>query len=280
MGRFEGKVVFISGLARGQGRSHAVRFAQEGADIVGLDIAESLPTVHYPGATGDDLAETVAMVENHGSRIIARAGDVRDQEAIDGLVKAARAEFGGIDIVLPQAGITSIGAVWELSDQQWDEVIGINLTGVWRVLRATIPTLIEQGRGGSIVLTGSIAGLIGMPYLAHYSASKHGVNALVKSVANELAPHSIRVNSVNPTNVRTPMIINSATFQHFRPDVPGATEDDAISAFSSYNLLATPWIEPEDVSNAILWLCSHEARYLTGVQLPVDTGTVVKWPGA
>jgi (+)-trans-carveol dehydrogenase len=279
MARFDGKVAFISGLARGQGRSHAVRLASEGADIVGLDLCGPVKTTHYAGSTPNDLAETVRQVEALDRRIIATEGDVRDTEAVRETVARGLAEFGHLDIVVANAGITSLGAIWELTDEQWEEMLAINLTGAFKVLRATIPSMIERGEGGSIILTGSIAGIIGMPYLAHYAAAKHGINALVKSVANELAPHRIRVNSVNPTNVRTPMIINDETFQHFRPDVPGATEADAIPAFSSYNLLDTPWIEPEDVSNAVAFLASDEARWITGVALPVDTGTVVKWPG-
>jgi (+)-trans-carveol dehydrogenase len=205
--------------------------------------------------------------------------DVRDQYALDAAVAEGIKAFGGIDVVLPTAGVTSMGVLWELTDEQWDDMIGINLTGVWRTLRAALPSMVQRGAGGSVVLTGSIAGIIGMPYLAHYAATKHAVNGLVKSLANELAPHRIRVNSVNPTNVATPMILNDATYQHFRPDVAGATQADAIPAFSSYNLLDTPWVEPADVTNAVLWLCSDEARYVTGVALPIDTGTVVKWPG-
>jgi (+)-trans-carveol dehydrogenase len=277
--RFAGKVVLITGVARGQGRSHAVRFAAEGARIAGLDIAGDIATMHYPPSSREDLEETVRLVKEAGGDIIARQGDVRDSAVLRGLVDEALARFGHIDIVLPNAGITTLGSVWELTDEQWDEMIGINLSGVWRTLRAALPPMIERGEGGCVVLTGSIAGIIGMPGLAHYAATKHGVNGLMKSIANELAPHKIRVNSVNPTNVATPMILNDVTYQHFRPDVPGATQADAIPAFSSYNLLDTPWVEPGDVSNAVLWLCSDEARWITGVALPVDTGTTVKWPG-
>lgn len=277
--RFAGKVVLITGVARGQGRSHAVRFAAEGARIAGLDVAGALATTHYPPSSREDLEETVRLVKDAGGDMIARQGDVRDSAAVRGLVDEALARFGHIDIVLPNAGITTLGPVWELTDEQWDEMVGINLTGVWRTLRVALPPMIERGEGGSVVLTGSIAGIIGMPGLAHYAATKHGVNGLMKSIANELAPYKIRVNSVNPTNVATPMILNEVTYQHFRPDVPGATQADAIPAFSSYNLLSTPWVEPRDVSDAVLWLCSDEARWITGVALPVDTGTTVKWPG-
>jgi SDR family mycofactocin-dependent oxidoreductase len=277
--RFEGKVVLVTGAARGQGRSHAVRFAAEGARIAGLDVAGPLVTPHYPSSNREDLEETVRLVKEAGGDIIARQGDVRDPAAVRGLADEALTRFGHIDIVLPTAGITTLGPLWELTDEQWDEMVGINLTGVWQTLRAALPSMIKRGAGGSVVLTGSIAGIIGMPGLAHYAATKHGVNGLMKSIANELAPHKIRVNSVNPTNVATPMILNDATYRHFRPDIAGPTQADAIPAFSSYNLLDTPWVQPGDVSDAVLWLCSEEARWITGAALPVDTGTTVKWPG-
>ncbi len=280
MGQFDGKVVLVTGVARGQGRSHAVRFAEEGASILGMDVAAPIGTPHYPPSTPDDLAETEKLIEKTGARCIIRQGDVRDQEAINKLVEDGLAEFGRIDILIPNAGIVTLGPVWELTEDQWQEMVDINLTGVWRTLRAGIPALIDGGRGGSIVMTGSIAGIIGMPGLAHYAATKHGVNALVKSLANELAPYNIRVNSVNPTNVKTPMIINPGTYQTFRPDVPGATLEDAIPAFKSYNILDTPYIEPNDVSDSVLFLASEQAKWITGAMLPVDTGTVVKWPGA
>ena len=277
--RFDGKVVLITGVARGQGRSHAVRFAQEGASIVGLDIAQAIPTVAYEGATPDDLAETQRLIDQAGGKSIIVQGDVRDQSAVDKLVQDALTTFGHIDIVLPQAGITSIGLLWELSEQHWDEMIGINLTGVWHTLRAAIPPMIERNAGGSIVMTGSIAGLMGLPHAAHYTATKHGINGMVKSLANELAPHRIRVNSVNPTNVATPMILDPAMYRFFRPDLENPAKEDAVPAFKSMILLDQPWVEAEEVSNAVLWLCSEEARSVTGVQLPVDAGTLVKWPG-
>lgn len=280
MGRFDGRVVFITGVARGQGRSHAVKFAAEGATIVGLDVAESIPTVAYKGATPDDLDETAQLIEDTGAKSIIIQGDVRDQATINKLVSDALQAFGHIDIVVPQAGITTLAPFWELTDQQWDEMIGINLTGVWRTLRAAIPSMIERRAGGSIVMTGSIAGLMGMPNAAHYAATKHGINGIVKTLANELAPHRIRVNSVNPTNVATPMILDPAVYQFFRQDLDKPTMEDALPAFGSYLLLKQPWVESEEVSNAVLWLCSDEARSITGVQLPVDAGTTVKWPGS
>jgi (+)-trans-carveol dehydrogenase len=279
MSRFEGKTVFVTGVARGQGRNHAIRFAEEGARVVGVDIAAQINTTHYPGATVEDLEQTRELLKQTGAEFRLHQGDVRSLAELNAAVADGLESFGAIDIVLPTAGITSLAALWELSEEQWDEMIAINLSGVWRTLRAALPSMVQRNANGSVVLTGSIAGIIGMPYLAHYAAAKHAINGIVKSLANELAPHNIRVNSVNPTNVATPMILNAATYQHFRPDVPGATQEDAVKAFSSYNLLDTPWVECDDVTNAVMWLCSDEARYLTGVALPIDTGTVVKWPG-
>jgi SDR family mycofactocin-dependent oxidoreductase len=231
MGRFENKVVFITGVARGQGRSHALRFAAEGAHIVGLDLAAPVSSVPYAPATAEDLKETTALLDAAGANSIIVQGDVRNQKAIDDLVDAALETFGGIDIVLPQAGITTLGSFWELSDQQWNEMIDINLTGVFRTLRATIPTIIDRGSGGSIVVTSSVAGLAGMPHAGHYAATKHGVDGIVKTLANELAPFGIRVNTVNPTNVGTKMILDDAVYKVFRPDVESPTLEDAVPAF-------------------------------------------------
>jgi (+)-trans-carveol dehydrogenase len=280
MGRFDGKVVLITGVARGQGRSHAVRFAKEGASIVGLDLAGPVSTVAYRAATPGDLDETIGLIDQAGAKSIIVQGDVRDQAAIDDLVSQAIATFGGIDVVLPQAGITTLAPFWELGDDKWNDMIDINLTGVFRTLRSVIPHMIERGAGGSLILTGSIAGLRGMPNAGHYAATKHGVNGIVKTLANELAPHRIRVNSVNPTNVATPMILDEAVYKTFRPDLERPTVEDAKPAFGSYLLLDQPWVEADEVSSAVLWLASEEARSITGVELPVDAGTLAKWVGA
>jgi NAD(P)-dependent dehydrogenase (short-subunit alcohol dehydrogenase family) len=229
MGKLEGKVAFITGAARGQGRSHAVRLAQEGADIIAVDLLEQVGSVGYPLATQDDMDETVRLVE-------------------------------------------------ELTDEMWDDMIAVNLTGVFKTVRAALPHLKAGGDGGAIVLTSSTAGIKGMGNLAHYVAAKHGVVGLVKTLANELAPHMIRVNSVHPTSVDTMMIHNEQTYGLFRPDKPASevTREDVGETFLSLNALPIEWVEPVDISNAILFLVSDDARYITGVQLPVDAGSVIK----
>ncbi|HWI22479.1 MAG TPA: mycofactocin-coupled SDR family oxidoreductase [Baekduia sp.] len=278
MGRFDGKVALISGAARGQGRSHAVRLAEEGADVAIFDLAGPLASPRYPMPTPDDLAETARLVSEAGGRVVSRQGDVRDREALEGLVADTVSELGPIDLVVANAGITSLGPAVDLTPAMWDEMIGINLTGAWNTVQIAMPSMIEAGRGGAIVFTSSIAGLMGMPTLAHYTASKHGLVGLMKALANELAPHNIRVNTVNPTNVGTPMLLNDFTYQNFRPDIDGPTQDDAKAAFMSYNLLQVPWMEVEDVSHAVLWLLSDEARYVTGAAIPIDCGSLAKFP--
>lgn len=276
MGRVSGKVAFISGAGRGQGRSHAIRLAQEGADIIAFDLSEQLSTVPYAGSTPEDLAETVRLVEQLDRRIIARKVDVRDQVGLDDLVAEGVAEFGSVDIVLGNAGIMSLAPTWKITDDEWNETIDINLTGVWRTCKAAIPHMIEGGRGGSIILTSSTAGINGFGNLAHYVAAKHGVVGLMRTMANELAEYFIRVNSVHPTNTATDMILNEPTYRLFAPQFEHPTQEDAKPAFVNMNLLPIPWVEPVDISNAILFLASDEGRYITGVTLPVDAGQLAK----
>ncbi|SNS04473.1 (+)-trans-carveol dehydrogenase [Geodermatophilus saharensis] len=278
MGKLDGKVAFITGAARGQGRSHAVRLAQEGADVVAVDICADVPTVGYPMATEEDLAETVRQVEALDRRIVARVADVRDTAALESAVGEGVAELGRLDIVLANAGIASFAPVEDLTDEMWDQMIGINLTGVFRTVRAAVPHLRAHGQGGAIVITSSTAGIKGLANLAHYVAAKHGVVGLVKTLANELAPDMIRVNSVHPTSVSTDMIHNRETYGNFVPDKPPdeVTRDDVAPMFQGLNALPIPWVDAVDISNAILWLVSDDARYVTGVQLPVDAGSVIK----
>lgn len=273
---FEGKVVFISGAARGQGRNHALRFAERGATIAGFDICHNLTSVSYDLATAEDLAETRRLVEKTGVRSAFETADVRDFDAVEAAAADAVRQFGGIDIVIANAGICSLGRTWELEPQTWSEMIGTNLTGVFNTVKAAIPTMIEAGRGGSIVMTSSIAGLKGMQSLGHYCASKHGVVGLMRALSNELAPHSIRVNTVNPTNVNTPMIQNQAVYSLFRPDLPRPTREHAAEAMVAMNNLPTPWADVDDITAAVLWLASDEARFVTGSTLPVDAGYLVK----
>jgi (+)-trans-carveol dehydrogenase len=278
MGKLDGKVVLVTGAARGQGRSHALRLAQEGADVIAVDRCADVPTVGYPMATEEDLAETVRQVEALDRRVVSRVADVRDTAALTAAVDEGVAELGRLDIVLANAGIASFAPVEDLTDEMWDEMIDINLTGVFKTVRAAVPHLRAHGQGGAIVLTSSTAGIKGLGNLAHYVAAKHGVVGLVKTFANELAPDMIRVNSVHPTAVSTDMIHNRKTYGNFVPDKPEGevTQDDVAPLFQGLNAMPVPWVEAADISNAILWLVSDDARYVTGVQLPVDAGSVVK----
>ena len=276
MGRVEGKVGFITGAARGQGRSHAVRLAEEGADLVLVDICSEIASVAYPPATPDDLAETVAIVERLGRRVVAREADVRDQASLDATVAAAIDELGHIDIVSANAGISSFGALWELSEEAFKDVVDIDLTGVWHTIKAVVPAMIDAGRGGSIVLTSSAGGLQGITSMGHYVAAKHGVIGLMRTLANEVAPDRIRVNCVVPGTVNTTMTMNEVVFKLFRPDLEHPVVEDVSEVMSTMHAIPIPWLEPIDVSNAILWLASDEARYVTGVVLPVDAGWINK----
>ncbi len=276
MKRAEGKVALITGAARAQGRSHAVRLAQEGADIIALDICGQIDTVNYPLATAADLAETVTEVETLGRRILAFEVDVRDFDAMQGAVASAAADLGRLDIVCANAGISGAGPADELTEREWTNMIDTNLTGVWHTAKASIPHLKAGGRGGSIVLTSSVAGLASMPNLSHYAAAKHGVIGLMRTLAVELAGDMIRVNALCPTQVETPMIMNDALFRLFVPGDPDPSVDQVAAVSQSMNALPIPWVQPSDISNAVAFLVSDEARYVTGVALPIDAGLGVK----
>jgi SDR family mycofactocin-dependent oxidoreductase len=276
-GRVEGKVAFITGAARGQGRSHAVRLAAEGADIVAIDVCEDMPGMPYPGSSEEDLAETVRLVEELDRRIVARKADVRDFAALQDAIDDGVAQLGRLDIVSANAGIGSAPyPAADLPEETWQDMLDVNLSGVWHTCKAAIPHLVEGNRGGSIIMTSSAAGLRAYANIAHYVAAKHGVVGLMRTLANELAPHMIRVNSIHPTQVDTPMIMNDATFRLFRPDLERPTREDFVSGSQAMNVLPIPWVEPIDISNALLFLASDEARYITGVTLPVDAGCLVK----
>jgi SDR family mycofactocin-dependent oxidoreductase len=276
-GRVAGKVAFITGAARGQGRSHAIRLAQEGADIIAVDLAGQIGTVPYPMSTPDDLAETVKEVEALDRRIVATQADVRDYAALKAAVDDGVAQLGKLDIVSANAGIFSFGTLEELDDKTWQDMIDVNLTGVWHAAKAAIPHLRANG-GGSMILTSSTAGLMAIPHIGHYTSAKHGVVGLMRTLALELAPDMIRVNSVHPTSVNTDMIQNAATYALFAPDLPEAqrTKEVLGERFQALNALPIPWVEPVDISNAVLWLASDEARYVTGVTLPIDAGSLTK----
>ncbi|GAA5114763.1 mycofactocin-coupled SDR family oxidoreductase [Pseudonocardia adelaidensis] len=281
MGRMDGKVAFITGAARGQGRAHAVKLASEGADIIATDIAGPVDTVSYAPATPEDLAETVKEVEAHDRRVVSFAADVRDDEALAGGLAGAVAELGGLDVVVANAGIiNAVRPSWELDEADWRTMIDVNLTGVWHATKAAVPHLIERGPGGSVILISSTAGLRGIPGIAHYNAAKHGVLGLARTLANELAPHRIRVNSVHPTNVRTTMIDNPSSAKIYRPDLENPTFSDSLPALAKINMWDEPYLEVDDVANAVLFLACAESRYITGIALPVDLGMSMKYSGA
>jgi SDR family mycofactocin-dependent oxidoreductase len=269
--RLGGKVALITGGARGQGRSHAVRLAEEGADVVLVDHCAPIDTAPYPMADPADLEQTVKLVEDVDRRALAVRADVRDLAALQGAVAEAVAEFGRLDIVVANAGIAGFAPALEMDEAGWQEMVDINLTGAWKTVRAAGPAIVDGGRGGSIVLTSSVAGLMGFPNLAHYCAAKHGLVGLMKVLAVELAPHEVRVNSIHPTNVDTDMIQNPAIHSLFA-GAPDADRAMAAAAMKSMHALPISWVEPVDISNAVAWLVSDEARYITGVALPVDAG--------
>ena len=272
MGLLDGKVAFITGAARGQGRSHALTLAREGADIIAVDICRQAETVPYPMATADDLAETVKEVEALDRRIIASEVDVRDLAALTAAVNDGVAELGRLDIVLANAGISTPAPTLEMDELVWDEMIEINLTGQWKTIRAAVPHIISGGRGGSVVITSSLAAIIPNANTAHYSAAKAGLVALMKVLALELAPQSIRVNTIHPTTVATDMILNEPTYRLFRPDLEHPTREDFEVAARTLNKLPIAAIEPADISNAILYLVSDAGRYVTGTTHVVDAG--------
>ncbi len=275
-GRVAGKVAFITGAARSQGRSHAIRLAQEGADIIAIDIAGPVKSVTgYPPATEEDLAETVKEVEALDRRIVAHKADVRDTAGLRQALDDGVAQLGKLDIVCANAGIFQTSPALELDDAGWQETIDINLTGVWNTAKVALPHLIANN-GGSIIMTSSLAGLKALGNSIHYNTAKHGVVGIMRSLANEFAQYNMRVNSVHPTTVNTIMIQNEQVWGLFQPDNPHPTRESAAPVFQALNALPIPWVEPVDISNAVLFLASDEARYITGVTLPVDAGAFIK----
>jgi SDR family mycofactocin-dependent oxidoreductase len=271
-GRLEGKTAFITGAARGQGRSHAVRLAEEGANIIAVDVCKDVDAVGYPMGSAADLAETERLVKETGGGIVIAEADVRSQADLEAAVAAGVEQFGTVDIVCANAGLTTYGKTWKLSDDEWQAIIDINLTGVWRTIKATVPVMIAGRQGGSIVITSSAGGRRGIPNAAHYVSTKHGVVGLMRTLANEVAHHRIRVNTVHPTAVDTALIQNEMTYKLFCPDIESPTREDAESRFLNSNPLGVPWVQPVDISNAIVWLCSDEGKYVTGSEIPVDAG--------
>jgi SDR family mycofactocin-dependent oxidoreductase len=267
-GRVAGKVAFITGAARGQGRAHAVRLAEEGADIIAIDICRDYDTVGYPLATEADLAETVKAVEALDRRIVASVADVRDAGALKAAVDDGVAQLGRLDIVSANAGICTIQSWDEVTPQAWQDTLDTNLTGVWNTMVVSVPHLIAAG-GGSIICTSSTAGIKGLPYLAPYVAAKHGVVGIARTMANELARHSIRVNTVHPTGVDTPMGNGLGGLE------PLINRDPNLGPIYM-NTLPVEIVDPRDISNAVLFLASDEARYVTGLEFTVDAGNTIR----
>lgn len=252
-----------------------MRLAQEGANIIALDSVKDNDTVPYPLATEDDVQETIRLVEEAGGKIIFSHADVRNFDSVKLALEAGLDRFGHVDIVIANAGILSFGNAHELDEEKWGEMIDVNLSGVWRTVKAAIPHMIEQGTGGAIVLTASVAGLRAYTGVGHYVSAKHGVVGLMKTLAQELAPHRIRVNTVNPTQVDTEMVQNQAMYNQFVPGTDNPGRDDFAKASGDMILYPIPWVENDDVTNAVKFLASDEARYITGVALPVDGGVLV-----
>ena len=281
MGRVQGKVAFVTGAARGQGRSHAVRLAEEGADIIAIDVCKDIETLGYPLAKPEELEETAELVEKTGRRIVIAHADVREAEQLRNALQRGLNEFGNIDIVVAQAGIAGMTGSPPL--QAWVDVINTNLVGTINAINVVLPYLSE---GASIVATGSTAALMdthqkddpgndpgGMAYIH----SKRALSCYVHDLATELAQRGIRANVIHPTNCNTDMLRSEPMYKSFRPDLEHPTLEDAEPVFYVQQAMKVPWIEPEDISNAVLWLASDEARYVTGAQLRVDAGGYLKW---
>ena len=277
-GRVEGKVAFITGAARGQGRSHAVRLAQEGADIIAIDVCKRISSNEdIPAPNPDDLAETADLVKNLNRRIVTAEVDVRDYESLKAAVDSGVEQLGRLDIIVANAGIGNGGQTLDhTSEADWTDMIDVNLSGVWKTVKAAVPHLIAGGKGGSIILTSSVGGLKAYPHTGHYIAAKHGVVGLMRTFAVELGHHFIRVNSVHPTNVNTPLFMNEGTMKLFRPDLENPGPDDMAVVAQMMHVLPIGWVEPVDISNAVLFLASDESRYVTGLPMTIDAGSMLK----
>jgi SDR family mycofactocin-dependent oxidoreductase len=271
MAPLSGKVALVTGAARGQGRAHAVTLAQQGADIIAIDIAADIPSVAYPLGSAEDLAETAAEVEKLDRRVVTATADVRSQEQLDAAVAQGISELGGIDILVANAGVLGIGSFWELGEQTWTDLVDTNLNGVWRSAKAVAPHMIERG-SGAIVMTASVNGLEPSAVYAHYTAAKHGVIGLMKAVALELAPHGVRCNAVCPGAIDTTMVNWPGVYDMFHGG-PGGSRVDAENGGRGFHALkGTALIDPQRVSDAVAFLASDSASAITGAALPVDAG--------
>jgi SDR family mycofactocin-dependent oxidoreductase len=277
MGKLDGKVAFITGAGRGQGRSHAVKLAEEGAEIIAVDICAPIASVPYEMSSEADLAETAKLVEALDRRIVTRKADVRDRASVEAAVREGVSELGRLDIVVANAGIWSAAPFVDMSDEMYRDMIDVQMHGPYNTCKATVPILIEQGSGGSIVIISSTAGMRGFPNQVHYNMGKHAVVGLMRTLANELAPHFIRANTIHPSSVFSKMIDNEAIWSAFAPGVENPTVADFGDTFTAMNLLPIPWMQPVDISNAVAWLASDESRYVTGITLPVDAGYLAKY---
>lgn len=277
MGRVEGKVAAITGAARGQGRAHAIRLAEEGADIIAIDIAKQIGTVRYEMATPEDLAETARLVKSLGRQIVTAEVDVRDFEGLQAAFDDGVRQLGRLDIVCANAGIYGHGKAESFSEEEWDEMMAVNTKGVWHTAKAALPHLRATG-GGSIIITSSAAGVKAFQNSLHYVASKHAAMGIMRGLALQLSPEFIRVNAVLPTNVDTAMIHNPDVWALVGPDLAPEDRNKEVLAdrFAALNTLPIPWVDPVDISNAVLWLGSDEARYVTGIALPVDAGCTLQ----
>lgn len=272
--RFTDKVVLITGAARGQGRAHALRFAAEGATVYALDAAAQIDSVEYPLASPEDLNALAADAKGLAGTVHALQVDVRDRAALDSVVATAMKEHGRIDVVVPNAGVFSKGHVRELSAEAWRDHVDVNLTGVWDTVQAALPAMVDNG--GSIVLIGSTGAVLGHQNFAHYISTKHAVVGLMKALANELAQYGIRVNTVHPGPTATGMILNEPGFKLIRPDLENPQLEDVLPVYQDMGLLKKGLIDPDDIANAVLWLSSDEARFVTGTELKVDSGVITK----
>lgn len=275
MGKLTGKSAFVTGAARGQGRSHAVRFAEEGANVIAVDFCHNIDSVGYPLATGEDLEETVRLIEKTGQRAVAARVDVRDHSAVEKAMTEGVEEFGRLDVVVANAGILSYGSGEKLPTVAWKDVIDVNLTGAFNTAQAAIPHLRATGSGGSIVLTSSALALRPVANLPHYISAKAGLVGLMRALALELAPHSIRVNSIHPSIANTEMVHNKGTYELFAPHIKNPTREDVENVFATLHKLPTPWVEVEDITAAVLFLASDDARFVTGQELKIDAGAAL-----
>lgn len=278
MSELQGKVAFITGIGKGQGRSHAVRLAREGADIIGIDALKTYDWMNYRLAEPADVQETIRLVEEHGRQVHFGRADVTDLDALTAVLGEGVQRFGRLDVVCANAGAFPQGSLtWEADPAAWRECVDVNLTGVFHTVHAAIPHMIAAGHGGSVIITSSGAALVSGSYFSDYSAAKAALLSLTRTLAVELADHWIRVNAICPGAVNTDMIANEALYRVFRPDLANPTREDTVEVWKSKHLLDVPWLEPEDISNAVAWLACDQARLITGVTLPVDAGNTIKY---